>query len=175
MKRNRNKLREIEVLKVIIKKIDDLYGLLKGVTKKKFFSDEDLQQLVVKNIREVGKQGLEISSLKRTYSSCFFWKSFHFFEKWDEHENVTWQIIKGFTHQGEHYNSLADHNNDLKIILEATLIEKKDISFVERIKLAKQRIKVNAQQTVHDEKIHNTTKAKVGGLKVIYTPMGNKG
>lgn len=171
--KNNNKKGGEENLQNLIAQIDDLYSSLKGISKNKFLKDIDLQKNVVQDIQKIGRIGNDLR-FKGKGNYTFFWQMFYFMEIWEEDMDTTWDLLKGYTFKETCYESLADHNEDLKLILEAVLLDKPDLSPKERIQVVIQRRLVKDQQNAQDKNIGHGAKIKRGGVKIIYTPMGNK-
>lgn len=149
-------------------KLENIIGLLDStfklynIKKSEFNKDETLRNKVTKNLRKVGKLGIGISkSLKRDYEDKFFWPLFHFLENWtiEENDDVSWDLLKGYTEKGTKHESLKNHRDILKRIWIAEFVlRRKDKPAPDIEKITKDDV---------NNMIYN-------GTKIIYTPMGNK-
>ncbi|MFC5196260.1 hypothetical protein ACFPH8_13045 [Bizionia hallyeonensis] len=144
--------------KKIIKQIIELFNetiKLSQVNKSELNSNESLRENLSLKFRKIGKLGQSISpQLVLNYQNNFFWGLFVSLENWtiDKNDDVSWELIKGYTHKGVKYDSLKNHKNNLEKIY--------NIEF---------------EQVLNSE-IKNSlnTKKNKSGTKIIYTPMGNK-
>lgn len=149
-------------------KLESIIGLFDStlefydVKKSKFNKGETLRNKVTQNLRKAGKLGLGISkSLKRDYEDKFFWPLFYFFENWtiEENDDVSWDLLKGYSEKGTKHESLKNHRDILKRIWIAEFVLRRKNKPAPDI------------EKITKDKIDNM---HYSGTKIIYTPMGNK-
>lgn len=142
----------------IIKQLIELFNetiKLTEINKSELNANESLRKNLSLKLREIGKLGKSISpQLVLNYQNIFFWGLFDSLENWtiDKNDDVSWDLIKGYTHKGVKYESLKNHKNNLEKIYN-----------------------IKYDQVLNSE-IKNSLKTKNNkpGVKIIYTPMGNK-
>lgn len=137
------------------KTIQQIIELLKDVVKlsevswTEFNQNESLRKEIGLKLRTVGKLGKLISPrLILNYQKQFFWGLFMSLEHWtiEKNDDVSWDLLKGYSHNGMEYESLKKHKANLEKIF-----------------------KIEFEQILNSDIKKNKT-----STKIIYTPMGNK-
>ena len=152
---DKNKVQEII-------KIMDETAKLSNIKEVEFFNDELLLQKVTINLRKIGKLGTTISSsLRKDYEGDFIWVLFKVLQKWSvtKDDDQSWDLLKGYIHNGQKYESLQDHSDILKKIWIAEFVLRR---------------KGSPAPDINKITKHDIESGKYSGVKILYTPMGNK-